>query len=112
MKALRSEVDQLHAQLCKGLASTNRILILYALADQALSVSNLAETLEMPQPTVSRHLKVLRGSRIVSDERKGQSVIYSLTDRRGIEALDLLRQVLADSLREQSVLADSADRDL
>jgi ArsR family transcriptional regulator len=112
MKALRSEVDQLHAQLCKGLASTNRILILYALADQALNVSDLAETLEMPQPTVSRHLKVLRDSRIVHDERQGQSVVYSLADRRVIEALDLLRQVLADSLREQSVLADSADRDL
>lgn len=112
MKGLRHEVDQLHAQLCKGLASSNRILILYALADKPLNVTDLAEGLNMPQPTVSRHLKVLRESRIVNDEREGQSVVYSLADQRVIEALDLLRQVLADSLREQSVLADSAERDL
>ena len=38
----------------------------------------------MPQPTVSRHLKVLRERRLVTPERDGADVRYSLADDRVI----------------------------
>lgn len=101
---LRTEIDQLHAQVCSALADPNRILILYTLADTEYSVSQLTEALEVPQSTVSRHLKVLRDRGMVSARREGQSVIYSLTDKRVIEALDLLRAVLADTIETRSQL--------
>ncbi|NIW49404.1 MAG: metalloregulator ArsR/SmtB family transcription factor, partial [Gammaproteobacteria bacterium] len=59
-KSLRDEINKLHAQVCSGLADPNRILILYKLAEAPHNVSDLASSLEIPQPTVSRHLKVLR----------------------------------------------------
>jgi ArsR family transcriptional regulator len=52
----------------------------------------------MPQPLVSRHLKVLRERGMVLATRQGSSVLYSLGDLRLIEALDLLRAVLRDQL--------------
>jgi ArsR family transcriptional regulator len=104
---LREEVFRLHASVCGGLADPNRILILYTLADQPHNVTDLAEMLSISQPTVSRHLKTLRERGMVSAERDGQSVIYSLTDRRIIDALDLLRAFLADSLDLQGDLAKS-----
>jgi ArsR family transcriptional regulator len=102
---LREEITRLHAQICGGLADPNRILILYTLADGPHNVSELTAILNLPQPTVSRHLKTLRERSMVQAERVGQAVIYSLADRRIIEALDLLRAFMADSLRNQSVLA-------
>lgn len=106
----KEEINKLHAQICGGLADPNRILILYALADQPHYVTALAETLGLPQSTMSRHLKILRERGLVKAQRDGQSVEYSLVDTRVIEALDLLRNLLADVLEEQSTLAQKITR--
>lgn len=105
---LREEISILHAQVCKGLADPNRILILYTLSTRAYTVNELAEAVELSQPTVSRHLKVLRERRMVTAEHDGQSVVYRLGDTRIVEALDLLRTFLADTLRSQVELVNSA----
>ena len=109
---LRAEIDNLHAQVCSGLADPNRILILYTLSEKPYNVSDLAKTIELPQSTVSRHLKVLRDRRMVLAQRDGQSVFYSLADERIIQALDLLRAMLASSLENQVALARSVSEEL
>jgi ArsR family transcriptional regulator len=109
---LRAEIDRLHAQVCNGLADPNRILILYTLADTPFNVSDLAKAIELPQSTVSRHLKILRDRGMVTAQREGQSVFYSLTDDRIIQALDLLRAMLASSLESQGELARSVNQNL
>ena len=101
---LREEITQLHAQVCSGLADTNRILILYTLSQNSLNVSELSATLGLPQPTTSRHLKVLRERGLVVAERDAQSIYYTLADQRVVEALDLLRAVLNDKLEAQAQL--------
>jgi len=105
---LKAEITQLHAQVCSGLSDPTRILILYKVAETPINVSDLATALEIPQPTVSRHLKVLKERRMVTSQRDGKSVYYSLSDVRIIQALDLLRAVLANSLEEQVALARTA----
>lgn len=47
-------------------------------ADQGTSVSELVGLLEMSQPTVSKHLKVLREAELVSVREDGQRRFYSL----------------------------------
>lgn len=107
--ALEQEINQLHAEICAGLADPKRILILYALHDKACSVNELVELLNLSQPMVSRHLKVLRERGMVTTNRIGATVEYSLADERLIQALDLLRAVLAGKLRNQAALADTFD---
>ena len=46
------------------IAEPTRLRILNCLAAAPLFVSDLQEVLELPQPTVSRHLKVLRSADI------------------------------------------------
>jgi ArsR family transcriptional regulator len=106
---LEQEVNLLHAHVCQALADPKRILILYALAEAPQYVSALADRFGIPQSTVSRHLKVLRERSLVTTERDGAAVYYSLTDRRVIEALDLLRAVLADTLTQQAQLAQALE---
>jgi len=110
MVSLRAEINQLHAQICSGLADPNRILILYTLKERSYNVSELAEGLALAQPTVSRHLKILRERGMVLSKREGQAVYYFLADIRVIEALDLLRAVLASGLQNQGALAQSAQQ--
>ena len=109
---LREEIDQLHAQICRALADQHRIFILYTLSEAPHHVSELSEALELPQPTVSRHLKVLRERGLVTSEREGQAVSYSLRDDRIIDALDLLRAVLADRLKSQGALGRTVSKEL
>jgi ArsR family transcriptional regulator len=101
------EVYELHSRLCAGLADPKRILILYSLAERSRSVTELSETLKFSQPTVSRHLRNLRERGMVIAKRESQSVYYSVADARIIEALDLMRAVLADLLAGQASLAHS-----
>jgi DNA-binding transcriptional ArsR family regulator len=104
---LTQEITQLHANICSGLADPRRILILYALSERPYNVSELAEELGISQPATSRHLMILRERGMVTAQRDGQAVIYQLADVRVIQALDLLRGVLADKLKNQAVLASS-----
>jgi ArsR family transcriptional regulator len=109
---LREEIHRLHAQLCSALADPNRIFILYTLITGAFNVSELAKEVGLPQPTVSRHLKVLRESGLLIATREGHSMIYQLADGRVIEALDILRAMLADNLEKQAALAQTASENL
>jgi ArsR family transcriptional regulator len=102
---LEGEVNQLHAEICAGLADPKRILILYELAGGPRNVSELASSLNLAQPLVSRHLKVLRECGLVSATRLGPTVQYRLADERLIQALDLLRAVLRNNLSHRAELA-------
>ena len=95
---LEQEIELLHSRVCQALADPKRILILYVLVDGAQRVSELVDIMDVPQPTVSRHLGILRERGLVNAERDGTAVYYTLADRRIIDALDLMRGVLATQL--------------
>ena len=96
------ELTLLHANICQALGDPKRILILYALHQQPRYATQLAEDLDMPQPTISRHLTVLRQRALVTTKREGTAVIYTLTDPRIIDILNNMRQVLRDTLTRQT----------
>jgi len=100
------ELRTMHATLCQAIADPTRIALLYELADGAKHVTQLVESLALPQATVSRHLKILRDRALVNTRRDGSFVHYELADRRVIDALDTMRTILADTLLQQSSLAD------
>lgn len=98
------ELTLLHANVCQALGDPKRILILYALHEQPRHVSLLADDLDMPQPTVSRHLAILRQRALVTTQREGTAVIYHLADSRIIDILNNMRQVLRDAIAHQTTL--------
>lgn len=101
---LKQEIMQLEADFCAALSDPTRIFILYALSDRALNVTELTNDLGIPQPTTSRHLKVLRDRGLVYTERQGTVITYHLADRRVIQALDLLRTAMRDRLTQRASL--------
>jgi DNA-binding transcriptional ArsR family regulator len=87
------------------MADPTRIAILYELADRPRNVTEIVHALALNQTTASRHLRFLRERGMVATERNGQNVVYSLADRRVIQALDIMRAVLADELaRRQAAI--------
>ena len=68
-------------ELLKVLAAPARLAIVAELAEQPRFVHELVERLEMSQPLVSQHLRILRGARLVGVERRGREAVYSLADQ-------------------------------
>jgi DNA-binding transcriptional ArsR family regulator len=106
---LEQEIVELHSGICSALADPKRIMILYTLADGPRNVTELSEELGLPQPTTSRHLKVLRERDMVNTERAGASVIYTLADTKLIQALDLLRDVLRGIYTRRASVIENRD---
>lgn len=93
--SIANELNQLHAGVCKGLADPKRLLIINVLRDGEMSVGEICEELELPQANVSQHLAIMRERGLVNARKDGQFVFYSLTTMKIVEAVDLLRQVMA-----------------
>lgn len=103
---LKEEVIQLEADFCAALSDPTRIFILYALNERSQNVTELTNELGLLQPTISRHLKVLRERGLVFTERQGTVITYHLTDRRIIQAMDLLRSAMRDRLTQRASLVN------
>jgi ArsR family transcriptional regulator, arsenate/arsenite/antimonite-responsive transcriptional repressor len=81
------------------IAEATRLRLLNCLAAAPLFVTDLQAVLDLPQPTVSRHLTVLRRGGAVQDTPVGQYVLYRLLPDRtpkGRLMAGLLEALLAD----------------
>jgi len=68
------------AELLRSLANRHRVAIVEALDQTPHCVHELVEALGIGQPLVSQHLRVLRTSGLLTTERRGKEIVYSLTD--------------------------------
>lgn len=102
MRVSLDELEMLHSKVCRSVGDVRRLQLLYALEDGALPVNSLVEILDVPQPTVSRHLALLRQNGLVCTERAGTQIFYSIADKRIIHILDNMRQVLHEMVESQS----------
>lgn len=78
----------------KGIGSTPRYRIVEALFSGSKTVGELAEKTKQSQPLVSQHLRVLKETGLVKDERQGQEVLYTLNAEHTIRLLKRLSEEL------------------
>ena len=72
------------AELFKILSVDRRIEIIEHLKNGPMNVNSLAEILKVSSSAISQHLRVLKSAGLVSDERKGYFIHYSL-NRNALE---------------------------
>lgn len=110
IKSTEKEVNLLHERICSALGDPTRILILYLLAERGMYVNEISEALKLPQSSASRHLRVLRERNLVATERQGTAVLYTLEDKRIIQALDLMRAILSQQLHEAAEITGAIQK--
>jgi DNA-binding transcriptional ArsR family regulator len=79
-EATDQDLEQLTA-LFRLLSDKTRLSILLILADGERNVSSLCDHLQLPQPTVSHHLGLLRINNVIGNRRSGKQVFYTLNGR-------------------------------
>lgn len=98
------QLHELHARVCKAIADPKRLLIINELRDKELSVGDLSQALTLTQSNVSQHLAILRERGLVTTRRDGTTIYYALRSQKVVQAVDLLREFMAESLTEQGRL--------
>jgi DNA-binding transcriptional ArsR family regulator len=96
------------ADLLLTVAEPTRLRILNCLAAAPLFVSDLQAILRLPQPTVSRHLQVLRRADLVRDTPIAQFVLYRL--RREPGAPGRILTAVLDAVRNDVEMRSERDR--
>lgn len=91
------------ARIFQALSTPTRVRLLCALKDQSLSVTDIADRLNVTQGAVSQHLRVLRSAGLVQAERHGYQVHYHVKG----SALDQCRQALECILQCQTAEPNS-----
>jgi ArsR family transcriptional regulator len=91
----------------KAAADRNRLRILKMLQRKAMCVCELTAILGISQPSVSRHLMLLRAAGLVRDERDGQWINYRLADDSSDPAvLALLALIEEFAEKDPQVISD------
>jgi ArsR family transcriptional regulator len=95
-------------ELLLTVAEPTRLRILNCLAAAPLFVSDLQVVLDLPQPTVSRHLQVLRRADLVRDTPIAQFVLYRL--RRDVSSQGRLLSAILDAVLHDGKMRSERDR--
>ncbi|MFL5496485.1 MAG: ArsR/SmtB family transcription factor [Gemmatimonadales bacterium] len=95
-------------ELLLTVAEPTRLRILNCLAAAPLFVSDLQVVLDLPQPTVSRHLQVLRRADLVRDTPIAQFVLYRL--RRDLGSQGRLLGAILDAVVHDGPMRAERDR--
>src|SRR5688572_22511761 len=88
-RAARARNGRQMTKVFKALSDGTRQEILRLLERHQCTVGEIVGNFSLSQPTISRHLSVLKEANLVSDQRQGQNVIYRLNE-----------DALAGSMRE------------
>ena len=90
-----------------SLADATRSRILVLLEGSELTVSELCQVMQLPQSTVSRHLKILSDERWIVARDSGASRFYSMP----VSRLDPVARRLWNVVREQVASSSAAQQD-
>lgn len=74
----------------KGIGNATRYRIVEALLKGRKTVGEITKIVRLSQPAVSQHLKTLKSSNLVVDERRGQEVFYAVNAEHMLKLLSSL----------------------
>ncbi len=88
----RLAADETHVEAFKALAHLSRLQIFFTLvkAGRELSVGEIQEVVEIPAPTLSHHLDVLRRAGLVESRKEERYIYYTVQRERVTNLVRLL----------------------
>ena len=81
------------ADVCRMLSDPTRLGIVALVTGGGKSVGALCDKLDLPQPTVSHHLALLRHTGLVTAQRDGKKRIYTLNRKQLVPLKKFLAKV-------------------
>jgi DNA-binding transcriptional ArsR family regulator len=89
---------RLKARIFYALSDSVRLEILEFIRDGEKCVCEIVPHLNLIQPVVSRHLKILKDSGLVVDRKDGNKRLYSITDGEVYKIVDSITPEIAGEI--------------
>ena len=98
------------ALIFKALGDINRVRILKMLRRGETCACKLLSELEISQPTLSHHMKILCDAGIVNGRRDGKWTHYSINCERACQLRDLLMEISAENQKAEGCCCDKGGK--
>jgi DNA-binding transcriptional ArsR family regulator len=102
---------KLQAKVFYALSDSTRLQILEFLRDGEKCVCEIVPHLELIQPLVSRHLKILKDAGLVHFRKDGTKRLYAIVDHKIFEVIDSLTPELVSKLKQEAIDNITCSRD-
>ncbi|MCU9612551.1 metalloregulator ArsR/SmtB family transcription factor [Caldibacillus lycopersici] len=96
------------AEILKLLGDKTRLTMLKILDKQTCCVCEFVEIFQVSQPSISQHLRKLKAAGLVSEERRGQWIFYSL--HKANEYYPLIQQILLHLPNQEDKLLELEEK--
>ena len=107
---MEQELYKVHANMCKVFSNPTRLAILNTLREEEISVSALAERLNVSIGNLSQHLNMMKQRRVLASRKDGNNVYYRLANPKMLKAFDLIRKILFEQMRRESIVVRHMER--
>jgi DNA-binding transcriptional ArsR family regulator len=84
------EAARQQAEMFRLFGNANRVMILWALADQEKSVGDISDAIGSSLPNTSQHLRLLKDRGVLASRREGHTIYYHIVDPQLIAAYRIL----------------------
>ncbi|MDP2854471.1 MAG: metalloregulator ArsR/SmtB family transcription factor [Smithellaceae bacterium] len=102
MKSRLNPQYEARARIIKAMAHPSRLFIIEELQKQERCVGELTEMIGSDTSTVSKHLSVLRNAGLVSDEKRANSIYYTLRCPCVMDFIGCVEEVLSANAKEHA----------
>ena len=103
MSLKSTNLTRFRAKIFHALSDPIRLEIIEFLRDGEKCVCEITPHLKMPQPGVSRHLKILKDAGLVKRRKKGTWHMYSIADPDVCDVIDRLTPELVAALKQRII---------
>lgn len=95
------DIFKLHASFCGIFSSDIRLHIMWLLAEEEKTVTELANALNITVANVSQHLSIMRSLGAVSSRREGRVIYYHIANHKFYQGALLIREGLLEEMEKR-----------
>ncbi len=96
-----------HAEMCQVLSHPKRLEVINVLREGEMSVTEMAQKLEVTVGNLSQHLSMMKERRILLSRKEGNLVYYRITNPKLIHCFDMMREMLFDQIKLDAALLEN-----
>ena len=100
MKSMVKTQHEARAKIIKAMAHPSRLFIIEELNKKERCVNELTDMIGADASTVSKHLSVLKNAGLVIDEKRGNSIFYTLRVPCIMEFMGCVEGVLSSNAKQ------------
>ena len=101
---MEDQIYQYHAEMCQVFSHPKRLEVINVLREGEMSVTELAQKLELTIGNLSQHLSMMKERHILTTRKEGNMVYYRILNPKLLRCFDMMREMLFDQIKQDAAL--------